>query len=111
MWTTTARSSEFFTTTDLSARRLRPEHVSLDAHELVIVQFPEGATVEDALEGEIGFEEIFFVGGTYSEGGQPAPDLVLTGLEPGTYTIVCFIDIPDGIPHVARGMVATLTVE
>jgi hypothetical protein len=80
-------------------------------HELVIVQLPDGATVEQALEGEIGFEDIFFVGATYSEGGQPAPDIVLTGLEPGTYTIVCFVDIPEGIPHAARGMVAELTVE
>jgi hypothetical protein len=80
-------------------------------HELVIVQLPDGATVEQALEGEIAFEDIFFVGATYSEGGQPAPDLVLTGLEAGTYTIVCFVDIPEGIPHAARGMVAELTVE
>ena len=80
-------------------------------HELVIVQLPEGATVEEVLEGTVGFEEIFFVGATYSEGGQPAPDIVLTGLEAGTYTLVCFVDIPEGIPHVARGMIAELTVE
>ena len=80
-------------------------------HELVIVQLPEGATVDAVLEGEVGFEEIEFFGATYSEGGQPAPDLVLTGLPAGTYTIVCFVDIPEGIPHVARGMVAELVVE
>ena len=80
-------------------------------HEFVVVQLPEGATVEQALEGEIAFEEIVFVGATYSEGGQPAPDLVVTGIEPGVYTVVCFVDVPEGIPHVARGMIAELTVE
>jgi hypothetical protein len=80
-------------------------------HELVIVQLPEGATIEQALDGTLGFEDITFIGATYSEGGQPAPDLVLSGLEAGTYTIVCFVDVPEGIPHVARGMIAELTVE
>jgi hypothetical protein len=80
-------------------------------HELVVIQLPEGATVDQLLDGTVGFEEIGFFGATYSEGGQPAPDLVLTGLAAGTYTLVCFVDIPDGIPHVARGMVAELVVE
>jgi hypothetical protein len=80
-------------------------------HELVLIQLPEGAAVEDLLDGGLGFEDITFIGVTFSEGGQPAPDLVLTGLAAGTYTLVCFIDIPDGVPHVARGMVAELTVE
>jgi hypothetical protein len=80
-------------------------------HELVIVQLPDGATVDQVLEGSVNFEEIAFFGATYSEGGEPAPDLVLSGLPAGTYTLVCFVDIPDGIPHVARGMVAELVVD
>lgn len=31
-------------------------------------------------------------------------------LQPGSYAIVCFIDTPDHIPHVAKGMVRPLTV-
>ncbi|MGH3450744.1 MAG: hypothetical protein ACRDQW_08435 [Haloechinothrix sp.] len=80
-------------------------------HELVLIQLPEGATVDQILDGSVGFEDIQFYGATYSEGGQPAPDLVLLGLEPGTYTLVCFVDVPEGMPHVARGMFAELTVE
>lgn len=80
-------------------------------HELVIIQLPEGATVDQVLDGTVGFEEIAFFGATYSESGQPAPDLVLTGLPAGTYTVVCIVDVPDGIPHVARGMIAELTAE
>ncbi|MDQ3412101.1 MAG: hypothetical protein M3509_08265 [Chloroflexota bacterium] len=80
-------------------------------HEVVIAQLPEGMTAEQLLDEATNFEEVMFIGFTFSEGGEPAPDLVLTGLEAGTYTLVCFIDIPDGIPHVARGMVAELVVE
>lgn len=80
-------------------------------HELLIIQLPEGATIDQVMDNTLPFEEIGFMGATFSEGGQPAPDLVLTGLEAGTYTIVCFVDVPEGIPHVARGMIAELTVE
>jgi hypothetical protein len=33
------------------------------------------------------------------------------GLQPGVYTAVCFVDVPESIPHVVRGMVAEFTVE
>jgi hypothetical protein len=36
---------------------------------------------------------------------------VLLRLEPRTYTLLCYVDEPDGIPHVAKGMIATLTIE
>jgi uncharacterized cupredoxin-like copper-binding protein len=31
-------------------------------------------------------------------------------LEPGTYAMLCFVPGPDGVPHVAKGMVRPLTV-
>jgi hypothetical protein len=31
-------------------------------------------------------------------------------LEAGTYAIVCFVDVPDHVPHVMKGMVRSLTV-
>ncbi len=31
-------------------------------------------------------------------------------LQPGTYAMTCFIDTPDHVPHVAKGMVHSLTV-
>ena len=29
---------------------------------------------------------------------------------PGTYTVLCFVGEPEGMPHVMRGMVAEFTV-
>src|SRR5690606_22181261 len=31
-------------------------------------------------------------------------------LEPGHYVIVCFVPSPDGVPHIAKGMLRALTV-
>jgi len=31
-------------------------------------------------------------------------------LEPGDYAIVCMVDVPDGVPHIAHGMMRPLTV-
>jgi hypothetical protein len=79
-------------------------------HELAVVQLPEGATVEQLLQDPALQEQMRFVGATFAEPGQAAPPLVLLDLEPGTYTMVCFVDVPEGMPHVARGMVAEFTV-
>jgi hypothetical protein len=79
-------------------------------HEIIMVQLPEGATVEQALSGEIPEEEIAFFGGNFAPPGGNA-SFALENLAPGTYTLVCFIDEPEGVPHVARGMVAEFTVE
>ena len=79
-------------------------------HEFVVVQLPEGVSVEDALaDPELG-ESVVFLGGAFAEPGSVAY-MGLTGLQPGTYTVVCFVDTPEGIPHVMRGMVAELAVE
>jgi len=79
-------------------------------HEFVVVQLPEGVTVEEALADPALGESVMFLAGTFAEPGQVAYT-GLTGLTPGTYTVVCFVDTPEGIPHVMRGMVAELTVE
>ena len=79
-------------------------------HEFVVVRLPEGVTVEDALADPALGESVEFLAGAFAEPGEAAY-VGLMGLEPGTYTVVCFVDTPEGIPHVARGMVAELTVE
>jgi hypothetical protein len=48
-------------------------------------------------------------------GGPNAPQVSETStliqtLEPGNYALLCFVDIPDHVPHVAKGMVKALTV-
>jgi hypothetical protein len=35
---------------------------------------------------------------------------VIESLEPGNYGIVCFVDLPDHVPHIMKGMYADLTV-
>jgi hypothetical protein len=79
-------------------------------HEIIIVGLPEGITVEDVFEDESLFEQVQFYGFTFSESGEDAPPLVLVDMEPGTYTLVCFIDVPEGVPHVMRGMILEFEV-
>jgi uncharacterized cupredoxin-like copper-binding protein len=80
-------------------------------HELAVLRLPEGARAEQVLEDPAVQEQVRFVGGTYAEPGQAALPLVLVDLEPGTYTVACYVDVPEGVPHVMRGMVAEFTVE
>ncbi|RIK36300.1 MAG: hypothetical protein DCC55_27705 [Chloroflexi bacterium] len=79
-------------------------------HEFAVFRLPEGATVDGIAQGQFP-EESAFTGAIFALPGQEATDLVLVNLEAGTYAIVCFMDAPDGIPHVARGMVAGFTVQ
>jgi uncharacterized cupredoxin-like copper-binding protein len=79
-------------------------------HEFAVVRLPEGVTVEQVLEDPSLEDQIQFLGGVFAEPGETAY-LGLENLEPGAYTAVCFVDIPDGIPHVMRGMIAEFTVE
>ena len=49
------------------------------------------------------------------EGGPNPPELGDTAsatvmLQPGNYAMLCFVPGPDGIPHIAKGMVRPLTV-
>ena len=81
-----------------------------EPHEMAIAQLPEGATIEQAFNGEIPFEEINFVGVGFADPGETGY-MAVSGLEPGTYTIVCFIPSADGTPHFVKGMVGEFVVE
>lgn len=48
-------------------------------------------------------------------GGPNAPDPnteanATADMKPGNYALLCFVDMPDGVPHVAKGMAQPLTV-
>jgi uncharacterized cupredoxin-like copper-binding protein len=48
-------------------------------------------------------------------GGPNAPDPkteanATLDMRPGRYALVCFVDVPGGVPHVAKGMIKELTV-
>ena len=79
-------------------------------HEAIVVLLPEGVTVEQVLQDPSLEQQVGFFGGNFAEPGGRA-SFALENLEPGTYTLVCFVDEPDGVPHVVRGMVAAFTVE
>jgi len=79
-------------------------------HEVVVLQLPEGITVEDLFADESLFAQVQFFGFTYADPGAEAPPLVMVNMEPGVYTLVCFIDEPEGIPHVMRGMILEFEV-
>jgi hypothetical protein len=79
-------------------------------HEFAVVRLPEGITVEQVLADPSLEDQIQFIGGAFAEPGDIGY-FGLEGLEPGTYTAVCFVDVPEGVPHVMRGMVAEFTVE
>lgn len=79
-------------------------------HEIALARFPEGVEVSMAMMEAGSPEGTEFFGGNGGPAGASF-DVVLVGLEPGTYTLLCFVDEPDGVPHVAKGMIAELTIE
>ncbi len=79
-------------------------------HELLLVQMAQSADPEMLLTGELTFDDIGIYAGTYADAGETAPPMVLLGLNPGTYYLICLVDIPDGVPHLARGMVTEITI-
>ncbi len=82
-----------------------------ELHELIVVQLPEGADPAGLLDGSVPEDQITFIGAVDDIAPGEAKDLALVGLPAGTYTLLCFYPSPDGVPHVALGMVATFTVE
>ena len=85
------------------------ENAGSEDHELAFIpgggdvpMTPEGTPDEDALEAAGAFElEAFGPGTTCAATYQ---------LDPGTYTLFCIVESPDGMTHHRKGMVATLTV-
>ncbi len=86
-------------------------------HEMAVVKMNDGATIDDVMammmsegepEGPPPFEDVAFW--EPSSNGQTA--WVTWDLEPGEYTILCFLPdlLGDFSPHIAHGMVAQFTV-
>ncbi|MDQ3956567.1 MAG: hypothetical protein M3285_13565 [Actinomycetota bacterium] len=99
--------------------QLTLENEGTEPHEMAIIRFEQGKTLEDALAfiKEQGVEGkpppwAKFVGGIRpvkpGESGQGGANL-----EPGSYALLCFVESKanKGQPHVALGMAAPLTVE
>jgi len=95
-------------------RVLRVVNHAAQFHEVVIIQLAPGKTPEDVLKWMEGGMEGALpgrpVGGTVALDSGRANDVMLH-LEAGTYGLFCFLpDATDGQPHIAHGMVSSLTV-
>ncbi len=81
-----------------------------ELHEAVVLQLPEGADPLGLLDDSVSFEDVAFIGGVFPVFPGETKDLALMNLEPGTYTLVCFIPGPDGAPHAVNGMIGQFEV-
>lgn len=81
-----------------------------ELHELIVAQLPEGADPMGLLDGSVAFEDVKFIGAVWDIAPGEEADLALVNLPPGTYHLLCFYPTPEGVPHLAEGMVAVFTV-
>jgi uncharacterized cupredoxin-like copper-binding protein len=82
-------------------------------HHVAIMRLDEGKTLQDLFAA-------FQAGGAppawaHDMGGPNAPDPgsdsnATLMLEPGSYALLCFVDMPDHVPHVMKGMAKLLRV-
>ncbi len=82
-------------------------------HHAAVVRLDSGKTAGDliaALEhpGPIPAWAVMF-GGPNAVGAGASSNATLS-LTPGDYAIVCFVDVPGGVPHFTKGMFRALTV-
>jgi hypothetical protein len=84
-----------------------------DIHHVQLLRITQGKRVSDALAAlkSSGPPPAWLV----DAGGPNAPapgaeSMVTLTLEAGQYLIVCFVDTPDHVPHMAKGMTRALTV-
>jgi plastocyanin len=95
--------------------RVTVNNTGQEEHQAQIVRLNEGNTFEDltaALQGPdptAAFALFTFSGGP--TGVVPGASVATTvDLQPGTHAFLCFIESPDGVPHLAKGMVGQLEV-
>jgi hypothetical protein len=82
-------------------------------HHMVIMRLDSGKTFADLQQA---FQNPgppprwgVVVGGPDAPGPH-AESNATVDLAPGNYALVCFVDVPGGVPHVAKGMLRALTV-
>lgn len=83
-------------------------------HHVWLVRLEEGHTVNEFVEhlkqGGPAPSWAVDVGGPNAPGSPGGETAAILDLKPGTYALVCVVDLPDGIPHVMKGMVRQLVV-
>jgi len=89
-------------------------HVSnsdTEDHELLVLKLADGVTTSDLLTSEgPGFPDGVTYLGQVTIPAHGSGSMVLVGLKPGSYAIVDLLPSDNGVPHLAVGMSATLTI-
>lgn len=85
-------------------------------HHAMVVKIGEGKTYADFIAASRTMKPTDPFPSWLTEIGGPNPPaagdttIVLHDVAPGTYALFCVVDIPDKVPHIAKGMVRELTV-
>jgi hypothetical protein len=116
--TITARDFSFVApdTINPGLTRIRLVNEGPNLHHAFLVRLNEGKTLADfatamqSLKPSDPFPPWAIVAGGPNPGPIGGETSVLQELEPGTYAVICVVDIPDKIPHVMKGMTATMIV-
>ena len=83
-------------------------------HHMAVIRLDDGKTLQDrvaAMQASHGQVPAW----AHEMGGPNAPDPGADAnatmmLEPGNYVLLCFVDMPDNVPHVMKGMMKPLRV-
>jgi hypothetical protein len=93
---------------------IRMVNAGKELHHVQLYRLTDGKTFEDftaALQAGGPFPAWALAAGGPNPSAAGLPDASTTlRLEPGPHAIVCFIPGPDGMPHLAKGMIASLDV-
>jgi hypothetical protein len=86
-------------------------------HHLTLFRLTEGKTVDDFKAAVAAMKpgEVMPPMWAVPAGGVNPPDVgadtrAIVDIAPGTYAVVCVVDVPDHVPHIMKGMISGLTV-
>jgi plastocyanin len=85
-------------------------------HHAFLVRLNDGKTLEDfgkamqSMKPGAPFPSWAIDAGGPNPGPIGGESSVVQDLQPGTYAVICVVDLPDRVPHVMKGMTATMIV-
>ncbi len=90
----------------------RLANTGAEVHHAVLIKLAEGKTLADfqAAGGKTPVPEWMSIPGSPAAIEPNDTSNTTITLTPGQYVLACFIPSPDGVPHIAKGMVRTIVV-
>ncbi|MDX1511571.1 MAG: hypothetical protein R3249_09505 [Nitriliruptorales bacterium] len=108
---------EVAATVESGATSIELTNTGSEGHHAQVIRMNDGLTIDDFVEAmQTGGEAaalatVTFPGGTGSvDPGGSASATGIVDLTPGAHAFVCFVPGPDGLPHVANGMLQPFEV-